>query len=61
MGTFIEYLSYDGDDVIIHVNWTARRIGENPGMRRWVDVSVRSGIGGARPAFESSVREGLYA
>lgn len=60
-GAFIEYLSYNGDDVVVHVNWSARRIGENPSARRWVDVSVRSGADGAGPAFESSVRELLSA
>ena len=57
MGALIEYLSYEGDDVVTHVNWTARRIGETPGARRWIDISVRSGIDGTGPAFESSVRE----
>ena len=56
-GALIEYLSYEGDDVVTHVNWTARRIGETPGARRWIDVSVRSGIDGTGPVFESSVRE----
>ena len=60
-GAFIEYLSYESDDTVMHVNWTARRIGEVPGARRWIDVSVRSGIDGAGPAFESSVRELLAA
>ena len=61
MGALIEYLSYEGDDVVTHVNWTARKIGETPGTRRWIDISVRSGIDGAGPAFESSVRELLSA
>ena len=60
-GALIEYLSYEGDDVVTHVNWAARRIGETPGTRRWIDVSVRSGIDGAGPTFESSVRELLSA
>ena len=56
-GTFLEYLSYEGDDVALYVNWTARKIGETPGTRRWIDLSVRSGIDGAGPPFETSVRE----
>ncbi|MDZ7759636.1 MAG: AAA family ATPase [Desulfovermiculus sp.] len=60
-GAFAEYLSYDGDDVALHVNWTARRLNEAPGTRRWVDVFVRSGVDGAGPAFETSVRELLSA
>ena len=60
-GALIEYLSYEGDDVVTRVNWAARRIGETPGTRRWIDVSVRSGIDGTGPTFESSVRELLSA
>ena len=60
-GAFIEYLSYEGDGVVMHVHWSARRIGEAPGARRWIDVSVRSGIDGAGPAYESSVRQLLAA
>ena len=60
-GDFAEYLSYEGDDVALHVTWTARRLSENPGTRRWVEVSARSGIDGAGPTFEASVRELLSA
>lgn len=60
-GAFIEYLSYEGEDVVIHVNWTARKIGETPGARRWIDVSVRSGVDGSGPPFETSVRQMLSA
>jgi putative ATP-dependent endonuclease of OLD family len=56
-GAFMEYLSYEGNDVSLIVNWTAKRLKESPGARRWIDVSVRSGIGAAGPPFESSVRE----
>ena len=56
-GTFLEYLSYEGDDVALYVNWTARKLGETPGTRRWIDLSVRSGIDGAGPPLETSVRE----
>ena len=60
-GEFAEYLSYESDDVVLYVIWTARRLSENPGTRRWVEVSVRSGIDGAGPTFEASVRELLSA
>ena len=60
-GAFIEYLSYDGDDVFLNVTWTARKLSEVPGTRRWIDVSVRSGIDSAGPPFEMSVRELLSA
>jgi len=55
--SFVEYLSYEGKDVALLINWTAKRLSDFPGVRRWVDVTVRSGIDGAGPALESSVRE----
>lgn len=60
-GGFIEYLSYEGDDVVLYVTWTARRVSEAPSTRRWIDLSVRSGLDGAGPAFETSVRQLLSA
>lgn len=56
-GAFAEYLTYDGADVVLVVNWAAKRRSESPSARRWVDVSVRSGVDGAGPSFEASVRE----
>jgi putative ATP-dependent endonuclease of OLD family len=56
-GAFIEYLSYVSGEVSLFVNWTAKRLSESPGARRWIDVSVRSGIDGAGPSLDSSVRE----
>ncbi|MBU1188463.1 MAG: AAA family ATPase [Gammaproteobacteria bacterium] len=56
-GAFAEYLTYDGANVSLIVNWSARRRSESPSARRWVDVSVRSGVDGAGPTFEASVRE----
>lgn len=56
-GAFAEYLSYEGSDVAFFINWTAKRLNETPGVRRWIDVSVRSGKDGAGPSLESSVRE----
>ena len=58
-GAFVEYLSYEGNQVSLLVNWTAKRLSESPGVRRWVDVSVHSGIDGAGPPLEASVREML--
>lgn len=60
-GAFIEYLSYDGNEVFLNVTWTARKLSEVPGTRRWIDVSVRSGIDSAGPSFEMSVRDMLSA
>lgn len=48
-GSFAEYLSYDGGEVFLCVNWAARRLGKTPGTRRWVEVSVRSGTDGSGP------------
>jgi len=56
-GAFLEYLSYQGTDVSLFVTWIAKRLNESPGARRWVDVSVRSGIDGAGMSLESSVRD----
>ena len=53
-GTFVEYLSYEGDEVVLYVTWTARKLSEAPGTRRWIDLSVRSGIDGAGPPFDTS-------
>jgi putative ATP-dependent endonuclease of OLD family len=58
-GALAEYLSYEDEEVVIYVTWTARRLSDSPGARRWLDVSVRSGIDGAGPPFEASVREML--
>ena len=60
-GAFIEYLSYEDDEVSVYVHWSARKLGGAPGTRRWIDVSVRSSIDGAGPAFEMSVRGLLSA
>lgn len=56
-GAFAEYLSYESGQVFLLVNWVAKRLSDTPGVRRWIDVSVRSGIDGAGPALEASVRE----
>lgn len=60
-GAFVEYLSYEGDDTFLCVNWSVRKLSEAPGARRWIDVSVRSGIDGTGPPFEASARELLSA
>lgn len=56
-GAFAEYLSYESGQVFLLVNWAAKRLSDTPGVRRWIDVSVRSGIDGAGPALEAPVRE----
>ena len=54
-GTFIEYLSYEDDDVVLYVNWTVHRLSAS--TRRWPSPSVRSGKEGTAPPFETSVRQ----
>jgi putative ATP-dependent endonuclease of OLD family len=60
-GAFIEYLSFKEDDTFLCVNWSVRKLSEAPGARRWIEVSVRSGIDGTGPPFETSARELLAA
>ena len=60
-GALLEYLSYESDDVVLYVTWTARKLSDSPGVRRWLEVYVRSGIDGTGPQFELSVRELLSA
>jgi putative ATP-dependent endonuclease of OLD family len=59
--SLVEYLSYDGGEIALFVNWTARRLHGSPGARRWIEVSVRGGREGTGPQLEGSVRELLAA
>jgi len=45
-GAFAEYLTYEGEQVVLYLHWFARRLSEAPGSRRWVDIAVRSGTEG---------------
>jgi len=56
-GAFAEYLTYLDGEISLRINWTARRRGDPHSARRWVDVSVRSGVDGGGPTFEGSARE----
>ena len=57
-GAFAEYLSYEDDgSVTMFINWTARKLSDAPMARRWVDVSVRSGIDATGPSLEPAVRD----
>jgi putative ATP-dependent endonuclease of the OLD family len=60
-GAFVEYLTYEGQEVVLYVHWYARRLSEMPGSRRWVDVAVRSGPDGSGPALDAAVRQLLAA
>jgi len=56
-GAFAEYLTFEGLEVVLHIHWTARRLSESAGSRRWVDIVVRSGVDGSGPTVDSSVRQ----
>ncbi len=55
--TFAEHLSYLDGKVSLLVNLHARRLATERSARRWVEVNVRSGVDGAGPALEMTVRE----
>lgn len=56
-GAFVEYLTYEGQEIVLYVYWLARRLNDIPGSRRWVDIVVRSGANGSGPALDVSVRQ----
>jgi putative ATP-dependent endonuclease of OLD family len=56
-GAFAEHLTYEGQDVVLYVHWSARRLNEIPGSRRWVDIAVRSGADGSGPTLDTAVRQ----
>lgn len=56
-GAFAEYLTFEGPEAILYIHWTARRLGDVPTSRRWVDIAVRSGADGSGPTFDPSVRQ----
>ncbi len=56
-GAFAEHLTYEGQEMVLYVHWSARRLSEMPGSRRWVDIVVRSGPDGSGPTFDTAVRQ----
>ena len=60
-GAFVEYLTYEGEDVCLYIHWSARRLNDRPGSRRWVEYSVRSGPDGKGPILEMQIRQLLAA
>ncbi len=60
-GAFAEYLTYEGQNIVLYLHWSARRLSDLPGSRRWVEIVVRSGRAGGGPAMDSSVRQLLSA
>lgn len=55
--TFAEYLTYQDGKIALIVNFHARRLATDGTSRRWVEVSVRSGLDAAGPTIEMTVRE----
>lgn len=45
-GAFVEYLTYEEQRISFYVHWSAHRLSDMPGSRRWVDVTVRTGPAG---------------
>ncbi|MFL1492161.1 ATP-dependent nuclease [Pseudomonas antarctica] len=60
-GAFAEYLTYEDAETSLYVYWTARRLSESAAVRRWVDISVRTGKDGSGPSLDSNVRQLLAA
>ena len=60
-GAFVEYLTYEGTDVVLYVNWTAKKLSDRLGSRRWYDVIVRSGKDAKGPTFAHEVRALLWS
>jgi putative ATP-dependent endonuclease of OLD family len=56
-GAFVEYLSYEGQEVVLYLHWFARRLSERPGIRRWVDIAIHSGSDGSGPTLDAAVRQ----
>ena len=56
-GAFAEYLTYEGQDVVLYGHWFARRLSEMPSSRRWVDIAVRSSPDGSGPVLDATVRQ----
>ncbi|WP_071872325.1 ATP-dependent nuclease [Atopomonas hussainii] len=56
-GAFAEYLSYEGAEVVLYVQWRARRLSDSTVARRWVDISVRAGQSGTGPNLDAGARQ----
>jgi putative ATP-dependent endonuclease of OLD family len=60
---FAEYLTYgtkEGDEPILHLTWTARRLGERGG-RPYIATDIRSGKDGDGPTVDQNARALLAA
>jgi putative ATP-dependent endonuclease of OLD family len=60
-GALSEYVTFIGEQAVVYVHWTARRLNDDPLARRWVDIAVRSGHNGGGPSLDVNVRQLLAA
>lgn len=60
-GALSEYITFNGQEAVVYVHWTARRLNDEPLARRWVDIAVRSGHSGGGPSLDVNVRQLLAA
>lgn len=61
-GSFLEYLTYEGGKVNLHIHWTATRsLTDGLGRRQRLDISVKCGKDGSGPSIETAARELLAA
>ncbi len=60
-GALSEYVTFKGQEAVVYIHWTARRLNDDPLARRWVDIAVRSGHDGGGPSLDVNVRQLLAA
>lgn len=57
LGAFAEYVTYTSGLGRLYVHWSARRVVASASTRKWVDISVRSGVNGEGPSLDVGVRQ----
>ncbi|MPQ71780.1 MULTISPECIES: AAA family ATPase [unclassified Pseudomonas] len=60
-GALSEYVTFAGQQPVVYIHWTARRLNDDQLARRWVDIAVRSGHDGGGPSLDANVRQLLAA
>lgn len=60
-GALSEYITFNDQEAVVYVHWSARRLNDEPAARRWVDIAVRSGHSGGGPSLDVNVRQLLAA
>ncbi len=59
-GAFAEYLTYEGTNAVLYVNWEAKKLPDSASSRRWYDVIVRSGKDANGPPLAPEVRRHMW-